>query len=138
MNTASKAGGASFAGPTGQQIKSLDDLSFLGPTPPLEVRRGIAILLKAPAQDVRKILNLVINHIHGEEVTTEIFLDEIRDSSLDQNVSTTVFTGLYTLFRLAIRKRISAQKFKVDLNEFRIPVDVLGAVVETYTKWFRF
>merc|ERR1711974_264269 len=111
----------------------LDDISFFGPTPPQEVKRGIAVLSKTTPETFQKTLVLVVNYLHGSELTSELFTKQYEETELDRSTAIVLFTGIYSLFRLAIRKRVKPQRFKHDLGELRFPPAMIDEITTTFT-----
>ena len=113
----------------------LDDISFFGPTVPPEIKKAAAILSKVESDTLQLTLNLTVNYLHGEELTAEQFTESYADSGLDRPTAVNLFTGLYSLFRLAIRKRVKPQKFKNDLGEAKIPSKMISTITDTFKSW---
>lgn len=113
----------------------LDDMSFFGPTPPPEVKRAVSILTKTSNDTLQKTLFLVVNYLSGNEVDSERFTKEYEETELDRSSAVCLFTGIYSLFRLAIRKRVKPQKFQHDLGELKVPKDMITEITKTFTSW---
>lgn len=119
----------------GSMAALLDDMAFFGPSAPQEVKRAIAVLAKTSAETLQKTLFLVVNYLHGDELDSERFTKEYEETELDRSTAIILFTGLYSLFRLAIRKRVKPQKFQHDLGDLKVPKDMITDITKTFSSW---
>ena len=113
----------------------MDDMPFFGPSAPAEVKKAISLLPKLSDDAWKVTLKLVVDYLRGDDLEAERFAKEYEDTGLDRPNAIALFTGIYTLFRLAIRKRIKPQKFSHDLKELKVPGNAVSDLTELFSSW---
>ncbi|XP_022086187.1 COMM domain-containing protein 5-like isoform X2 [Acanthaster planci] len=104
-----------------QIIGSSDRIPFTGPRTPMEVKMMVKGLKNVEKDTFRKLLKAAVSLIEGNDVPESTFSSLAKDN-LSLEMVNTVFAGICTLLRCALRIPVTSLKpevFKEDLKELR-------------------
>lgn len=97
--------------------------SFLGPSLPTEVKGILTSALAQIDQRVfRKMLEYVVEYLKGTEITDENIAE--LQAAVDARTAALLpplFTGMYYIFRAAIRTKVTIEHFQHDMAEIKFP-----------------
>ncbi|XP_038063090.1 COMM domain-containing protein 5-like [Patiria miniata] len=111
-----------------QMIGSSDRTPFTGPRTPMEVKMMVKCLKNVEKDTFRKLLKAAVSLIEGNDVLESTF-SSLASDKLSQEVLGTVFAGICTLLRCALRLPVTSLKpeiFKEDLKELRVPKEFVA------------
>ncbi|XP_072040400.1 COMM domain-containing protein 5-like [Amphiura filiformis] len=105
-----------------------DRTLFVGTKVPTEVKLTAKLLRNVDKDTFRKFLKVAVSGIEGEDITEEIFSKLASSSSLSSEAAGTVYSGICTLLKCALRLSQNSLKpeiFKADLKDLKIPADFI-------------
>jgi len=109
------------------------DVSFLGPSTPVELAKSLPILRKIDQKEYKPVSQKVLYYLKGNEITEK---DITSLSFTDQSIQATlVFTGLFFLLRAAIRSRTKIDQLQKDLVELKLPEYMTTDIVQIVQKY---
>ncbi|EFA79854.1 COMM domain-containing protein 5 [Heterostelium album PN500] len=133
----------------------MDRISFLGYNIPIEVKNILPLAQKLEQAFTRHIVALVVSYLKSKKIDqnqqeyekfnqiTRDIHDKLnisssniveKDNTLDSNVSSIVFTGIYYILKLAIKTKVTVEYFQTDLNELKLPAPFIADLQNVYTK----
>ncbi|KAL5012932.1 hypothetical protein ScPMuIL_011483 [Solemya velum] len=107
---------------TGKSVVS-DRMSFVGARVPNEIKTMIVPLSKLTKQKFRKLIQLIVSDLEGQDVNNSLFKSEISNEMSEQTLSV-IYSGLHSLLVRALRLPATSLKpemFKDDLTDLQIP-----------------
>ncbi|XP_071787508.1 COMM domain-containing protein 5-like [Asterias amurensis] len=114
---------------SGSQIVGASDRTpFTGPRTPLEVKLMAKGLKSVDKDTFRKLLKAAVVLLGGSEVPEDT-ISSLATASLTQEFLSTVYAGICTVLRCALRLPSSSLKpeiFKEDLKELKVPKEFIA------------
>ncbi|KAF2068861.1 hypothetical protein CYY_009820 [Polysphondylium violaceum] len=128
----------------------MDRVSYLGYTIPLEVKNMVPIVQKLEQEFIRDILSMVVLYMKTKKINLlekeqHTKLNQITDSihekltikseenKVEPNNSSIVFTGLYYLLKIAVKRKINAQTFTTDITDLKLPPYLITGLSNVFT-----
>ena len=103
------------------------DISFLGTTLNAELQKSLSLIQKSPLPLLKEFIQLAVDYLKGEDITDDFFTNFCsKFDGLEKSVGSVLLTGIYCIFRAALRKRVKADKFQLDLLEIKVPQPVIN------------
>lgn len=106
---------------SGKSVAS-DRSPFYGARIPTDVKACVKPLSQLDKQNFRKILQMIVSYMEGKDVNFDSF-KEMVTSDLTEETLSTIYTGLYSLLKCALRLPLTSLKpemFVEDLKELQI------------------
>ncbi|EGC35525.1 hypothetical protein DICPUDRAFT_152138 [Dictyostelium purpureum] len=124
-------------------------ISYLGYNIPPEVKNMIPVVQKFEQSFYRDILSMVALYMKTKKITLnkkeendrlEQITDSIHnkltisanDNKVDPNLSSIVFTGLYYILKIAIKKKVNNQTFLADITDLKLPQPLITDLSNIY------
>jgi len=108
-------------------IFTMEDSSFLGPSPPPEIKRAFPLLAKLDQKELRALLPKALSHLRGEDVKeTDLAALQLKDPTS----APTLFTALYLLLRSAVKSKSKVEIIQNELLEHKIPEPLVVDLVK--------
>lgn len=108
--------------------------TFMGRRPPTEVKNLVEILVTIQDIVFKRIVQFVVEHLKGTEITEEKWQMLLAKSKgLQEKDARTVFAGSLVILKTAARDRIEATTFMQDLEQLTI----VGPQAQVYETAFK-
>ncbi|KAN0018513.1 hypothetical protein ACTFIU_011131 [Dictyostelium citrinum] len=124
-------------------------VSYLGYNIPSEVKNMIPVCQKFEQTFIRDILSMVVLYMKTKKINlvkkeeedklnqiTESIHDKLtvssNDNKVDPNLSSIVFTGLYYILKVALKKKVSNQIFVADITDLKLPQNLITDLTNIY------
>lgn len=109
----------------------IDNITYFTPQIPSEVKEIVPLLHKITIEIFREILSSVLLYLKGNTITDEQFLVLQRlsnkiEGGIDIGL---LYSGLYTIIRIAIRQKVKNDVIKNDLLKMNLPSHIVDDII---------
>lgn len=109
----------------------IDNSTFFAPAIPDEVRACVPLLHITPTEILREALQNALKYLKGIEITDEQYLAMQKNASTIDGLDFSVmFTGLYSIIRVAIRQKAKNDTVRADLAKMNVPENVVEGIAK--------
>jgi hypothetical protein len=109
----------------------IDSSTFFAPAIPDEVRTCVPLLHITPTEILREALQNALKYLKGVEITDEQYVAMQKNASTVEGLDFAVmFTGLYSIIRVAVRQKAKSDTIRADLTRMNVPENVVEGVAK--------